>query len=148
LRYDHGDQTQENPMLKTYHGSCHCGAVAFEADLDLATGTIRCNCNFCRKIRNWAVRTTPEHFRLIKGVEAVAEFYPAPGHPNAHCFCAQCGVRLFSKGDIAELGGAFVSVAIPALDDATPEELIAAPLVWCDGLHDNWWNPPAEVRHL
>jgi hypothetical protein len=135
-------------MLKTYHGSCQCGAIAFEADLDLATGTSRCNCTFCRKIRNWVIRTTPDHFRLTKGTKDVAEFFPAPGQPNAHCFCSHCGVRLFSKGDIPELGGPFVAVAIPALDNATADELIAAPVFWSDGLHNNWWNPAAETRHL
>lgn len=135
-------------MLKTYHGSCHCKAVAFEADLDLTTGTTRCNCSFCRKTRNWTAQTTPDHFRLTGGADLVKAFKPVPEHPNLHGFCGRCGVRLFSSGDIPEMGGAFVTVAIAALDDAGIDELIAAPLIWCDGLHDNWWNPPTETRHL
>ena len=133
-------------MLKTYHGSCHCGAVHFEADLDLAKGASRCNCTFCRKTRNWSARTTPDHLRVTSGEGEIAR-YGEPGL-NAHAFCKTCGVRLFTTGDIPELGGVFASVALAALDDTSEEELIEAPLIWCDGLHDNWWNPPAETRHL
>ncbi|WP_299361621.1 hypothetical protein [uncultured Paracoccus sp.] len=65
-----------------------------------------------------------------------------------HYFCGTCGTRLWTHGNIAEMGGEFVAVFVPALDDATEDELVAAPIRWADGAHDNWWNAPPEIRHL
>ena len=135
-------------MQKTYHGGCHCGAVKFSADLDLAAGTSRCNCSYCRKLRTWSARSTPAGFHLDKGADDLGSYVFENGTGAEHRFCRTCGLTLFVTGDIPELGGAYVSVMVSVLEDATEEELIAAPLTWCDGLHNNWWNPPAEVRHL
>ena len=132
---------------KTYHGSCHCKAVTFEVDLDLSHGTGRCNCTYCRKVREWGAMVKPEQFRL-SGAENLTRYPADPARPNASYFCRICGIRTHGAGDIPELGGPYVGVQIPALDDATPEEIIAAPVRWMDGLNDDWFNLPAETRHL
>jgi hypothetical protein len=133
--------------LKTYHGSCHCGAVRYEADIDFSKGTMRCNCSICTKIRNWGIAIKPPAFRLLAGKDATTDyqFGSKSGH---HVFCSTCGVRPYSYGHVAEIGGDYVSIQVACLDDAPVEELLSVPVVYCDGRNNNWWNPPEETRHL
>lgn len=134
-------------MLKTYKGSCHCGAISYEADIDLAQGTSRCNCTYCLKTRAWAIALKPSAFRLAPGSVQGVAYHRHPQAPVKH-HCAVCGVHTHSEGNADYMGGPFVQVFVATLDDATPEELASAPVRYCDGRNNNWMNPPAEIRHL
>lgn len=132
--------------MKTYHGSCHCGAVRYAADIDLALGTVKCNCSICAKMRFWAVQLAPSAFRLLEGEDALRE-YRFHTRRDGHHFCGTCGINVFSSGD-APRSGPFVAVTVASLDDLPVADLLAAPVRHIDGRNDNWATPPAEIRHL
>lgn len=133
-----------------YHGSCHCGAVRFRAHLDIHSGTSKCNCTFCWKQRNWNVcGLKPEDFELLAGADLLSTYArKTETFELSHRFCAKCGTHTHGDGYLEELGGAMVSVRVAALDDLSIEDLVSAPITYCDGRRDNWWNPPEEIRHL
>lgn len=132
-------------MLKTYRGSCHCGAVTFEADLDLARDSYRCNCTICRRTRFWPAVANPEGFRLLSGESELTQ-YLFNSRKNVHYFCRHCGVRPFGVGTETPVGTMY-GVNLGCLDDVSDEELSRVPITYVDGRNDRF-APPAFVSHL
>jgi hypothetical protein len=133
-------------MLKTYHGSCHCGAVTFEADIDLTESTYRCNCSICRRTRFWPAIAKSDGFRLLTGETDLTK-YVFNTRKNHHYFCKHCGVRAFGIGNDTPVGK-MVGVNVMCLEGVSDEELSKLTITYVDGLHDNWQNAPAFFSHL
>lgn len=133
-------------MLRTYRGSCHCGAVRFEAQLDLSQPTYRCNCSICRRTRFWPAVATAEGFRLVSGESDLTE-YRFNTRKNQHFFCRHCGVRAFGVGNDTPIGKMY-GVNIGCVDELTEEELSQLPITYIDGRNDRWPNAPHFTSHL
>jgi hypothetical protein len=137
--------------MKTHAGSCHCGAIRFEADIDLAEGSNRCNCSYCAKVRIWfAFARGADHFRLLDGTGVSEYRWTPPGMSEPHLtftFCRTCGVRTFARGDLESLGGTFHAVSVPTLD-LTPEQLAGIPVRYINGRDGRYDEAPEHPEAI
>lgn len=113
---------------------------------------MRCNCTFCQKARFWVAFAKEGEFRLLRGEDALVDFQRVVAgktEPFLHFqFCRTCGVRGFTKGGVLpQFGGSFHAVNVACLDDATDEELAAAPIHYADG-RNNDWDHATKYRYL
>ena len=76
--------------MSVYRGSCHCGAVEFEAQGELDTGYM-CDCSLCRRKNAIMARIPKENFKLLKGEGALSLYQWNTGVAK-HYFCRHCGI--------------------------------------------------------
>jgi hypothetical protein len=82
---------------RSYEGSCHCGAVRYEATMAPPAKAFACNCSICMR-SGWLLAFVPSaDFRLVSG-EADLTDYQFGKKSSHHVFCRTCGVRSFSRG--------------------------------------------------
>ena len=133
-------------MKQTYSGGCHCGAVRYQADIDLSQGAVKCNCSICRKGRAWLAAIDPRDFRLLQGTESLTEYQFGPERIH-HLFCKRCGIKSFGRVDTPD-GGAFITISVSCLDDVSDADLASLTIMYVDGRHDDFASAPAETRYL
>jgi hypothetical protein len=123
--------------IAKHHGSCLCGDVQFEVELDWTQGS-RCNCTLCTKIGMVGSIVKPAAFRLKSPESQLSSFTRTP-EIGKRFFCSRCHVYCFGTGHLEVLGGDFVSVNLNCLDGF---DVSRAELIHWDGRHNNWHAGP------
>lgn len=80
-------------------GECHCGSVAYEADIDpLMVGI--CHCSDCQALSASAFRTiamvASDDFTLLRGRPKEYKKVADSGAQRIQAFCSECGSGLYS----------------------------------------------------
>jgi len=80
-------------------GGCHCGYIAYEAEVDPGQVTI-CHCTDCQTLSGSAFRTAVpaarDAFRLRSGQPKIYVKTAESGARRAQAFCPECGTSIYS----------------------------------------------------
>jgi hypothetical protein len=80
-------------------GRCHCGRIAFEAEVDPAALTI-CHCTDCQMLTGSAfranIRAPAAHFVLRSGTPKTYVKTADSGNKRRHAFCGDCGTPIYA----------------------------------------------------
>jgi hypothetical protein len=107
---------KEDTMKVT--GSCHCGAITFEAEIDPARVRI-CHCTDCQKLSGTAFRitapTAEADFHLLRGAPKTYIKVADSGRRRQHGFCSNCGSPLYATSD-EPAGNRTIGLRVGVLD--------------------------------
>jgi len=106
---------------KKYQGSCHCGTVKYEVELDLSGPVLACNCSMCGRTGALMTFAPAAQFQLQTG-EATLTDYQFNTKNIHHLFCATCGVRPFARGTGRD-GSPMCMINVRCLEGVDPTTL-------------------------
>lgn len=105
-----------------YHGSCQCGRIAYEVDVDL-DHTITCNCSRCRRWGAVLAFAPRAQFTLHAGEGEMTEFLFNMNRIH-HLFCKTCGIECFAYATMPD-GTEMVAINANCLDGVDARSLPA-----------------------
>jgi hypothetical protein len=80
-------------------GRCHCGQIAYEAEIDPADVSA-CHCTDCQmltgSVYRVSVRAPSATFRMLSGLPKTYIKTADSGTKRAHSFCGNCGTPVYA----------------------------------------------------
>jgi hypothetical protein len=123
-------------------GRCHCGAIAYEAEVDPATVGI-CHCTDCQMLSGSVYRVSvpapAATFKLLSGKPRDYVKTAESGTKRVHAFCGNCGTPVYSTSISHPTS---YSLRVGALDRRA--ELPPQRQIWCSSSLP--WS--ADIRNV
>jgi hypothetical protein len=96
-----------------YHGSCHCGAVAYQVEADLSS-VLSCNCSICFR-KGYLLAFVPGSNLTMLKTDQQLTTYTFNTHKIKHQTCPVCGCSPFALGTDPE-GNAVAAINLRCLE--------------------------------
>jgi hypothetical protein len=104
-----------------YKGSCHCGNVAYEVEMDALAGVMECNCSMCSR-KGAKMAFAPGANLRLTTPESNSRPYLFKNHVIQHRFCADCGIHAYGVGRDRE-GNPMAMINVRCLEGVDFESL-------------------------
>ena len=105
-----------------HHGSCHCGKISFDVDVEGEIGEVMsCNCSLCSRRGGLLMFVPADKFTLHTPRDAIGT-YTFHKHLLQHHFCPTCGIAPFSEGQDGE-GNAMAAINVRCVEGVEPDQL-------------------------
>ncbi|MCS6124452.1 GFA family protein [Shewanella baltica] len=104
--------------MKSFSGSCHCGAVRFEIMSDFPELTT-CDCSICRRKNALMVKVHQSQFKLLEGADSLT-LYQFHTCTAQHYFCNVCGIYPFHRKRVTP---DFLGINVFCLEGFEPSDI-------------------------
>ena len=111
------------------HGHCHCGNIAYEAEIDPARVSA-CHCSDCQMLTGSAFRVSvpaPAESFTLTGTPKTYIKVADSGNRRIHAFCPECGAPIYSS---AISDPPTYSLRVGCLDERA--DLPPRKQIWCE----------------
>ena len=131
-------------------GGCHCGAIAYSAEVDPAEVVV-CHCTDCQTLSGSAFRTVAfarkSSFKLARGEPRIYVKTADSGRDREQSFCPNCGTPIYSSPVPADHGDGDPLLGLRVGSIKQRAELPPRGQAWCASAQD-WVGAVGELKKL